>query len=160
MTALSLLTDELRSKGSKTQYTSARQGSLYLGLRGLCTYAHAHVGESMNFPEGKRMDVGRGPAGLECPARARRAVSCPTSAPAGAQGSNPSRRAAVLSSDIGTIPTFSHPVIIMPQHSATKPELTASFKGRGPRCQDKSVPINSLGSRFLDDRKIPPRGHN
>lgn len=51
MTALNLLTNELRSKGSKTQYVSVRQGFLYLGLRGLCTYAHAHVGESMNFPE-------------------------------------------------------------------------------------------------------------
>lgn len=118
-----------KRKDSKTQCESLSQSSVYLGLRGpLHVHARTCGRERELSREGKRMDLGWGPAGLEHPARPSEPqgdVSCPTSAHTGAQGSKAPLRAAELSTDFGVTP------LLFLQHSATRPEVSAQFQRKG-----------------------------
>lgn len=51
MTALSLLTNELRRLKAPKHNTCWFTRVFTWASGGLCTYVHAHVGGSMNFPE-------------------------------------------------------------------------------------------------------------
>lgn len=83
MTALSLLTNELRRVKVPKQYVSLRQGSVYLGLQGpVHVHARTRGREHELSRAGKRIDLGRGPAG-------QRGCALLHLSPLGTQGSRP-----------------------------------------------------------------------